>query len=69
MAEAMRYAHCRSKRGVVHEALATYVATRQAEAQRESYGERLAALRRRLGAERTRESAQAVVRRNRERTS
>ena len=69
MGEAMRYAHSRSKRGVVQEALATYVATKRAEARRASYSERLAALRRRVGAERMSESSAAVIRRDRERAS
>ena len=41
LAQAMKYASTKSKRGVVHEALATYVATKNETRRRQTYRERL----------------------------
>ncbi|NQU40131.1 MAG: type II toxin-antitoxin system VapB family antitoxin [Lentisphaerae bacterium] len=68
MDEAARYSQARSKKALVHEALASYVATRRAEQQRESYKDRLSNVRRRVGAARTKESAASLVRRDRARS-
>jgi Arc/MetJ family transcription regulator len=48
LAEAMKYSKERSMRGVVREALATYVTVKAQQQRTESYRERLANVRRRL---------------------
>lgn len=48
MAEAMKYSTGRSKRGVVREALATYVAVKAEQQRLATYKDRLASVRRRV---------------------
>ena len=67
--EAMKYAHSRSKRGVVHEALATYVAVKADEERRANYQARLADIRIRLAKGKRRPSAHRIIREDRNRGS
>lgn len=67
--KAMKYSHAKSKRAVVEEALGVYVATKQAEARRASYAERLVQIRCKTAGVRVRESSRDIVRRDRERAS
>jgi Arc/MetJ family transcription regulator len=67
LAKAMQYSTARTKRAVIHEALATYV-TEKAEQQRiAAYRKRLAPLRERLAKTPARISAQTLVRADRNR--
>jgi Arc/MetJ family transcription regulator len=66
--EAARYARGRSKRALVEEALATFVAVKSAERRRSTYRERLNDLETRLSGLRLRESPSRLLRRDRERT-
>ncbi len=67
IAEARQYSKARSKREIVREALATYVAVK-AEAQRmASYRERLAMIRRRLADAPVKTPAREIIRLDRER--
>ena len=65
--EALRYSQARSKRGVVEEALETYVAVKEQEIKKQSYAERLARMRKKLAKVSIDESSQDIVRRDRER--
>ena len=67
LARAAMYSTARSKRALVHEALAAYVTAKDAERKRATYGERLGQLRQRLAGVRTRTLARAIVRADRER--
>ena len=70
MREAGKYSAARSKRGIVAEALATYVAVKSEEQRRLNYRERLAGVRSRLtktGKKRT--PAQELIRADRDRVS
>jgi len=67
--EALRYSQARSKRGVVEEALETYVAVKEQEMKKQSYAERLARMRKKLAKVSIDESSQDIVRRDRERDS
>ncbi len=64
---AMRYARARTKRGIVEEALRTFVEVRSAQERRSSYEERLAEVVARTRGLRLRESAAQLVREDRER--
>ena len=69
LAKAMQYSTARTKRAVVHEALAAYI-TGKAEQQRiASYRKRLAPLRERLAKAPIRTSAHTLVRADRNRTT
>lgn len=67
VAEAMRYSTARSKTALVEEALRVLVETRSSAQRKESYERRLRALQRRLATTKPRESAVAILRRDRER--
>lgn len=67
--EAMKYAGVRSKRAVVHEALATYVAVKSEEQRRAVYRDRLTDLRARLLEGPRRTPVQKLIRADRERAS
>ena len=66
--EAARYAKSRSKRGLVEEALQTFVAVKSAERRRASYEERLRSLEARVGRLRLRQSPSRLLREDRQRT-
>lgn len=69
LAKAMQYSTARTKRAVIHEALASYI-TEKAEKQRiTSYRNRLTPLRERLAKAPIRTSAQTLVRADRNRAS
>ena len=63
--EAMKYSQARSKRGVVEEALATYVAMKDKERQRVTYGERLKQLQAKTQSVRLRSDSRDIVRQDR----
>jgi Arc/MetJ family transcription regulator len=63
---AMEYSVARSKRGVVHEALQTYVAVKQEAARRESYEQRYQELVTRLAGRTFNRTAAEIVREDRE---
>jgi len=65
--EAMKYSTARSRSALIEEALRAFVQSRAAERRKASYERRLLELRQRLGGVVTRESAQDIVRRDRER--
>ncbi|AKJ65022.1 type II toxin-antitoxin system VapB family antitoxin [Kiritimatiella glycovorans] len=65
--EAMQYSSARSKRMLVHEALATFVVVKREEQKRASYQERLADVRRRVGERRMSLSAVEAIRADRKR--
>lgn len=65
--EAARYAMGRSKRAIVEEALATFVAVKAAERRRATYRERLNDLETRLSGLRLRESPSRLLRQDRQR--
>lgn len=64
---AAQYSTTRSKRALVHAALAAYVVTKDAERKRASYSERLGKLRTQLANVRVRTPAREIVRADRER--
>ena len=64
---AAQYSIAPTKRALVHEALAVYVVTRDAERKRASYNERLGKLRTQLAGVRVKTPARDVVRADRER--
>jgi len=66
--EATRYSAARTKRAVVREALALYVAVKREERRRATYKERLQRVREQVAARRIRADAHEIVRRDRERT-
>lgn len=67
IARAMQYSSERSKRAVVREALATYVAVKAEERRTMSYRDRLAGVRRRLADKPVRTPARDILRADRER--
>jgi Arc/MetJ family transcription regulator len=68
IAEAMKYSIGRSKRAVVKEALATYVAVKAEQQRLATYRDRLATVRRRLADAAPRTSVVKILRADRERT-
>ena len=66
LAEARKYSAARSKRGIVAEALAVYVATKHAERRRQTYRERLRDVRQKAAAVRLRSDVRDIVRRDRD---
>jgi Arc/MetJ family transcription regulator len=66
LAEAARYSPARSRRALVHEALATYVAVKAEERRRLTYRERLQQVRGRTARVRLRSDTRDLVRRDRE---
>ncbi|OGV64149.1 MAG: hypothetical protein A2498_12890 [Lentisphaerae bacterium RIFOXYC12_FULL_60_16] len=69
LAEARTYSKARSKREIVREALATYVAVKAEQQRVAAYRDRLAAVRRRLADAPVRTPSQKIVRSDRERLS
>jgi Arc/MetJ family transcription regulator len=67
IAEAMKYSTGRSKRAVVKEALATYVAVKAEQQRLATYRDRLAAIRRRLADASPRTPVVKLIRSDRER--
>ena len=67
VAEAMKYSTARSKRAVVREALATYVAVKVEQQRVDSYRDRFAGLRRRLADTTPRTPVLKILRADRER--
>ena len=65
--EAMQYSRARTRRALVEEALATYVAVKAEERRRATYVERLRGLETRLGDVRLREGPADLLRADRER--
>ncbi len=65
LAEARKYAAGRSKRAVVHEALAAYVAAKNEERRRVSYRDRLERLREKTKTVRVRSDSRDLVRADR----
>jgi Arc/MetJ family transcription regulator len=65
--EAMRYSRARTRRALVEEALATYVAVKAEEHRRATYAERVRGLQARLGDLRLRRRPSDVLRDDRER--
>ena len=65
--QAAQYSTARTKRALVHEALAVYVVTKDAEQKRIRSGERLGKLRAQLAGVRPRTPAREIVRADRER--
>lgn len=66
--EAMRYSSTRTKRGLVAEALKTFVEVRAAELRRSSYKERLASIRSRTSGLRPAKSVTAILHEDRRRS-
>lgn len=66
IAEAMKYGPARTKRAVVREALATYVAVKAEQQRTASYRDRLAAVRRRTAELSLRKAASALLKEDRE---
>ena len=64
----MKYSTARSKRAVVHEALATYVAVKAEERKRASYRERLDDVRRKTGRNSMRTRVLDILKSDRERS-
>jgi Arc/MetJ family transcription regulator len=65
--EAMKYSRARSKRGLVEEALATYVAVKDKERRRATYSERLRQIQAQTQSIRLRSNSQDIVRQDRAR--
>jgi Arc/MetJ family transcription regulator len=65
LVEAMKYSHARSKRGLVEEALATYVAVKDKERRRATYSERLKQIQAQTQSIRLRSNSQEIVRQDR----
>jgi Arc/MetJ family transcription regulator len=63
--EAMKYSHARSKRGLVEEALATYVAVKDKERRRTTYSERLKQIQAQTRSIRLRSNSHDIVRQDR----
>lgn len=63
----MKYSRARSKRGVVEEALATYVAVKDKERRRATYSERLRQIQAKTQSVRLRSNSQDIVRQDRAR--
>lgn len=66
LAEAQRHSKAKSKRALVEEALATFVAVKTEERRRSSYKERLASLRRRTKALLLRSDTRDILRKDRD---
>jgi Arc/MetJ family transcription regulator len=66
--EAMQYSKARTRRALVEEALATYVAVKSEERRRQTYRERLRSIEARLRALRLRDSPAALLRADRDRS-
>jgi len=66
--EAMRYSSARTKRGIVEEALRTFVDVRTAQLRRSSYRDRLASIRGRTSALKLKRSAVEILREDRSRS-
>ena len=66
LAQAARYSTARTKRGLVHEALATYVAVKEEERRRVTYRERLQDVRARLSGVRLGVDSRDLVRSDRD---
>jgi Arc/MetJ family transcription regulator len=66
LSEAAKYSTVRSKRAIVHEALATYVAVKHEERQRRSYRERLQGVRSRAAGTRLRTDTRDLLRKDRD---
>jgi Arc/MetJ family transcription regulator len=66
LAEAAKYSTVRSKRAIVHEALATYVAVKQEERRRLSYRERLQRVRSQAANARLRTDTRDLLRKDRD---
>lgn len=66
--EAMRYSRARTKRGLVEEALRTFIEVKDEERRRASYRQRVEQLQSKLGALRLREAPSVLLRADRERT-
>ena len=62
MAQARRYSRATSKRALVHEALATYVAVKAGEQRRASYRERLLEVRRQASKVKLRSDSRDILR-------
>ena len=69
LARARGYSTTRSKRALVHEALATYVTVKEAAQKRERYAARLAELEKRFPRIRVKTPALEIIRADRERRS
>ena len=69
LGEAMKYSSARTKRGVVAEALATYVTVKEEEHRRARYKDRLGDVRARLLKGKPLTSAHELIRAERERTT
>ena len=67
LAEAGRFAHGRTKKAIVEEALKAFIQSKTAEARRHSYGERLRALENRTALLSLRQSPAEVLRADRDR--
>jgi len=66
VAEAAKYSVARSKRALVHEALAAYVAAKSEERRRQTYRERLERTRAKAGKLRLRTDTRDLVRKDRD---
>lgn len=66
LAAAGKYSKAGSKRGVVHEALATYVAVKSEEQRRATYRDRLQEIRARASKVRLRSDSRAIIRSDRD---
>ena len=64
--EAMRYSNARTKRGLIEEALTTFVRVKNEEKRRATYESKLRALERRLSGLCVREAPSEVLRRSRD---
>ena len=62
LAQAARYSAARTKRKLIHEALATFIAVKAEEQMRASYRERLETVRSQLAASRVRSDSRDLVR-------
>lgn len=66
LAEAAKYSSARSKRRLIHEALATFVAVKAEERRRATYRERLEQVRGRVAALRLRSDSRELIRADRD---
>ena len=66
LAEAAKYSTARSKRRLIHEALATFVAVKAEERRRATYRERLEQVRGRVAALRLRSDSRELIRADRD---
>ncbi len=65
--EALEYSHARTKRGLIEEALHTYIRIKAVEKKRENYVRRLTDIRERLAGVRLRQSPAELLREDRDR--